>query len=62
MLNYEETSNELIEIVIELQKLWEYNPDNPEGKDVREEFNKLIVRKKVLEEHLENLESQEINQ
>ena len=59
MLSYEETANELIQISLQLQELWVYNPDNPEHKDVKEEFDKLLIRKNAIEEYLSKLENQD---
>ena len=59
MLSYEETANELIQISLQLQELWVYNPDNPEHKDVKEEFDKLLIRKNAMEEYLSKLENQD---
>jgi|TARA_R110000823_G_scaffold25461_1_gene74928 hypothetical protein len=47
--------NDLGKIEQEIQLLWEYHPDNPEGIDVVERFNKLQQEALALDAHIQTL-------
>ena len=51
--------NRLMEIEEQLQDLWEYHPDNPNGVDVVDQFNKLQRDASGIEDYLQTLWSPE---
>ena len=50
-----ELVNTLIEVEDRIDELWEYHPENPNGTDVVDEFEKLQKLALVLQTQLEEL-------
>ena len=55
--------NQIISLKQELDRLWEYHPDNPKGKNIEQTFNKISnvldsyrIKATILEEKITNNE------
>jgi hypothetical protein len=55
MLNKEELINDLIFYNDELEKLWEFHPENLDKRDIRLEYNKLKLEIKEITEKLDEI-------
>jgi hypothetical protein len=47
--------NRLMEIEERIEELWEFHPDNPDGVDVVDQFNKLQRDASTIESYLQTL-------
>lgn len=56
MLNKEKLINDLIFYNDELEKLWEFHPENLDKRDIQLEYNKLKLEIKGIREILDKLD------
>lgn len=48
--------NDLFSVSTVMDEIWNYHPENPNKKDVVEEYNTLLKIKSQIEEEISNLE------
>jgi hypothetical protein len=51
----EDLINDLFSVSTVMDEVWNYHPDNPNKKDVVEEYNTLLKIKSQIEEEISNL-------